>query len=659
MGCVMRSIHVTAEGSGVPAVLSLEELSVTFMTPAGEVAAVRDFSLRIGRGECVGVVGESGAGKSQAFLAVMGLLAGNGKAAGRGVFGGGGLVAEAPVDLMALRGAALDRIRGARIGMVFQDPMTSLTPHMSVGDQVAEPMVRHLGISWRDARARALALLQQVHVTDAPRRMRQFPHELSGGMRQRVMIAIALACDPELLIADEPTTALDVTIQAQILSLLAELKRARGMSMVLITHDFGAVAGIADRVAVMQGGRVVELDNVRAVMKAPRHAYTQALLRALPQVVAEVSGEAPDGAASHGAHGSANTLGAADAGASDAQRGARATDPCVGASAPTLAISNLCVQFPVSQGWFARSGVLRAVDDVSFDLHPGEALGVVGESGSGKSTLARAVLRLLRPTAGQVVWLGKPVEALSAAALKPLRRDLQIVFQDPLASLDPRMTVGEIVEEPLRVHQPGLGRAGRTRAVADMLVRVGISPDLATRYPHQFSGGQCQRIGIARAMVLKPQLLVCDEPVSALDVSIQEQIVTLLADLKREYGLSILFVSHNLAVVRRLCERVLVLYLGRMMELAPAGQLYAHPRHPYTRELLDAVPIPDPDLQPARLGRVLSGEPPSPLSPPSGCVYRTRCTLATEVCGAGIPAWDTETAHGVACHRWRELARST
>jgi oligopeptide transport system ATP-binding protein len=318
----------------------------------------------------------------------------------------------------------------------------------------------------------------------------------------------------------------------------------------------------------------------------------------------------------------------------------------------------LHVQFPVPRGWFARSVALRAVDDVSFDLYPGEALGIVGESGSGKSTLARAALRLLRPSAGRIVWLGKPVEGLSAAALKPLRRNLQIVFQDPLASLDPRMSVGEIVAEPLLVHRPELGAVERAREVADMLVRVGIAPGLVTRYPHEFSGGQCQRIGIARAMVLKPRLLVCDEPVSALDISIQEQIVTLLADLKREYGMSILFVSHNLGVVRRLCDRVLVLYLGRMMELAPAEQLYTGPRHPYTRELLEAVPIPDPDLQPARLGRVLTGEPPSPLSPPSGCVYRTRCPLAAEVCRTEIPAWE-ENDHAVACHRWREVARST
>ena len=639
-----------ADGSGAAAaVLQLEDLNVTFNTPDGEVAAVRDFALSVRRGECVGVVGESGAGKSQAFLATMGLLAANGCVRGRARFGS--------IDLIAQRGAVLDRVRGARIGMVFQDPMTSLTPHLAVGDQVAEPIVRHLSVSWREARSRALALLQQVHVTDAPRRMTQYPHELSGGMRQRVMIAIALACDPELLIADEPTTALDVTIQAQILALLVELKRERGMAMVLITHDFGAVAGVADRVAVMQGGRILELDTVRAVMKTPRHPYTQGLLRAVA-----LGGEARATDAATVARmpsGAETTL---------AESFARSVEPAGGLVPPrgpslsgadvpiALSISGLSVQFPVPRGWFARPAMLRAVDDVSLDLRAGEALGVVGESGSGKSTLARAALLLIRPTAGRVVWMGRSLEGESARQLKPLRRELQIVFQDPLASLDPRMTVGEIVEEPLRVHHPELSAAERARDVAEMLVRVGIAPDLINRYPHEFSGGQCQRIGIARAMILKPRLLVCDEPVSALDVTIQEQIVTLLADLKREYGMCILFVSHNLAVVRRLCDRVLVLYLGRMMELASSERLYTRPLHPYTRDLLEAVPIPDPDVQPARLTRVLGGEPPSPLNPPSGCVYRTRCPHAKDVCRERIPLWEeAEAGHRVACHRWREL----
>ena len=615
----MHSIRASTEsqdGTRDRHVLRLEGLAVTFAIADAEVAAVRDFSLSIGRGECVGVVGESGAGKSQAFLAVMGLLASNGRVQGRASFGS--------MNLIGQQGADLDRVRGARIGMVFQDPMTSLTPHIPVGDQVAEPIVRHMKVSWREARSRALALLQRVHVTDAPRRMTQYPHELSGGMRQRVMIAIALACDPELLIADEPTTALDVTIQAQILSLLKELKHERGMAMVLITHDLGAVAGIADRVAVMQSGRIVELDTVHAVMKTPRHPYTQALLRAMPKM------EGPF----------------AEAGANDVNRA-------------VLKVSRLSVQFDVHRGWFERPLTLRAVDDVSIELHAGEALGVVGESGCGKSTLARALLRLIRPTTGQVVGMGRALDGLSTRELKSLRGKLQIIFQDPLASLNPRMTVGEIIEEPLRVHRPELNANDRARTVAEMLTAVGIDPSLVSRYPHQFSGGQCQRIGIARAMILKPQLLVCDEPVSALDVSIQEQIVSLLADLKRKYGMCILFVSHNLAVVRRLCERVLVLYLGRMMELASSEQLYTRARHPYTRELLEAVPVPDPDIQPARLARALSGEPPSPLNPPTGCVYRTRCPHAADLCREQAPPWEEEGGtHWVACHRWREVAVS-
>jgi oligopeptide transport system ATP-binding protein len=416
----------------------------------------------------------------------------------------------------------------------------------------------------------------------------------------------------------------------------------------------------------MQGGRILELDTVGAVMKTPRHPYTQGLLRAVAlgeEARSEDAATAVKATLAANVRSVSGTPALADAFSRSAEPAVGLVPshglPLTGADVPVaLAISGLSVQFPVPRGWFARPAMLRAVDDVSLDLRAGEALGVVGESGSGKSTLARAALLLIRPGAGQVVWMGRSLEGLSARALKPLRRELQIVFQDPLASLDPRMTVGEIVEEPLRVHQPELSPGDRARAVAEMLVRVGIAPDLINRYPHEFSGGQCQRIGIARAMILKPRLLVCDEPVSALDVTIQEQIVTLLDDLKREYGMCILFVSHNLAVVRRLCDRVLVLYLGRMMELASSERLYTRALHPYTRDLLEAVPIPDPDVQPARLTRVLGGEPPSPLNPPSGCVYRTRCPHAKEVCGERVPTWEeAEVGHWVACHRWRELLR--
>ena len=612
----MPSIRASAEAAAAPAVLSLSGLTVTFDTPRGSITAAREVTLAVERGECLGVVGESGAGKSQVFLAVLGLLAANGRAQGSARFLG--------TELLRLAPAALDRVRGAGIGLVFQDPMTSLTPHLTVGGQIAEVIRRHRGVGRAEARAVALTLLERVQVSDPVRRMRQYPHELSGGLRQRVMIAIALSSEPQLLIADEPTTSLDVTIQAQILALLAELKRERAMAMVLITHDLGAVAGVADRVAVLREGCIVETGPVAAVLKTPRDPYTRTLVRDAPRLDAD---GAPPGAA--------------------------AAPP---GSPAALRLTDLTVRFDVGRGWFGPHARLTAVSAVSLELYAGESLGVVGESGCGKSTLVRAALQLLRPAAGRVVWMGQALADLPQGVLRALRRDLQIIFQDPLGSLDPRMTVGEIVGEPLRVHAPDLDRGARAAQLAAVLRRVGLSAELASRYPHELSGGQCQRVGIARATILKPRLLICDEPVSALDVPTQQQIVTLLAHLKRESDMCLLFVSHNLALVRQLCERVLVLYLGRMMELAPAHSLYTRPRHPYTRELLAAVPIPDPDIQPARLARARPGEPPSPLSPPSGCVYRTRCPHAAPVCAERIPEWEElPDTRRVACHRWREL----
>ncbi len=629
------------------AVLSLDRLGVTFTSPSGVVHAVRELSLSVGPAECLGVVGESGAGKSQAFLAALGLLAANGRATGAARLGS--------VDLLALSRRELDRVRGARIGLVFQDPMGSLTPHMRIGDQIAEPLVRHAGVSIAEARRRALALLNRVHVTDAARRMRQYPHEMSGGMRQRVMIAIALSCDPQLLIADEPTTALDVTIQAQILSLLAELKRSRGMSMVLITHDMGAVAGIADRVAVMRRGEIVEMGPVGALFKAPQHPYTRELLAAVQGVnsnaSAAVSSEAPGTVLGGGYVGGGAVVGSRAGTNTDNVREGTLTS-----AAPTLVLDDLRVSFKVRTRSFGKQQTLVAVDGVNLQLAPGEALGVVGESGSGKSTLARAALQLIRAESGRVVWLGREVDALAQKTLRPLRRDVQVIFQDPLASLDPRMTVAEIIGEPLHVHRSELDRAARVTEVLRMLDLVRLDRELAGRYPHELSGGQCQRVGIARAMATQPRLLICDEAVSALDATVQAQIVGLLAELKRAGGLAILFISHNLSVVRRLCDRILVLYLGRMMELAPAQSIYSRPLHPYTAELLESAPLADPDIQPARLSRALRGEPPSPLSPPSGCVYRTRCPHAAPICAERAPAWEeAEPGRWLACHRWRDL----
>ncbi len=631
-----------SEAPADDAVLRIEHLQVCYphavvrappYNSASETVAtyaVRDVSLTVRAGECLGILGESGAGKSQIFLAALGLLPASARIAGQVWFHA--------QPLLGRPSAELDRIRGARIGMVFQDPLTSLTPHLLIGDQIAEPLVRHRLMGWSEARSAALDLLQQVGVTDAPRRLRQYPHELSGGMRQRVMIAIALGCKPTLLIADEPTTALDVTTQAQILALLLELKQQRRMSLVLITHDLGVLAGVADRVAVMKDGGIVESGDIREVLRQPRDAYTRMLLAALPQITDSVAHEPQDSLAAH----------------------PHELRPASGeVASAALDVQALSVKYRVKLLPWQKARSLAAVGEASLTLRSGEALGIVGESGSGKSSLARAALRLIPAEAGQVLWLGRPVAAMRAAELRAARAGVQMVFQDPLASLDPRMTVREIVAEPLAVHRPDLSRAERAALISSMLNRVGLDSSLAARFPHQLSGGQCQRVGIARAMVLQPRVLVCDEPVSALDVTIQGQIIELLRELKAQSGLALLFISHDLAVVRRICDRVLVLYLGRMMELATSAALFSAPLHPYTRELLLSAPIADPDLQPERLRRTMPGEAPSPLQPPSGCVYRTRCVHATAVCSTSRPAWDCgtgEQAHCVACHHWRELA---
>ncbi len=620
MACAMPSTRASAEAApaGAEAVLSLTGLTVSFATAQGPVVAARDVTLSVERGECLAVVGESGAGKSQAFLAVMGLLAANGRAEGSARFAGR--------ELIGLPGAALDAVRGAGIGMVFQDPMTSLTPHLTIGDQLSEVLRHHARIPRRQLRECALQLLERVHVSDALRRLAQYPHELSGGMRQRVMIALALGSTPRLVILDEPTTALDVTIQAQILALLAELRGTHGLSLVLITHDLGAVAGVADRVAVMRAGSIVETGPVRALLSSPADAYTRRLVE---QAAALHAGPAAQ---------------------------VRTHGPLI------LEVRDLAVQYRVRHAGLGAGTHLPALTAVSFEVRAGESLGIVGESGSGKSTLARAALQLLRAASGRILWLGRAPAELPPRELRALRRQAQIIFQDPLGSLDPRMTVAEILAEPLRVHEPALAADARAQAVRAALSQVGLAAELAPRYPHELSGGQCQRVGIARAMILRPQLLVCDEPLSALDVPTQQQIVTLLTQLLQSSGTALLFISHNLALVRRLCERVLVLYLGRMMELAPTARLYDRPLHPYSQELLASLPGMDPDVEARRLARVRSGEPPSPLTPPSGCVYRTRCPHAVALCAERVPLWEepgapgsADSPGGIACHRWREL----
>jgi len=559
-------------------VLDVRDLSVTFDTNDGPVEAVSGVSLSIEAGDCLGIVGESGSGKSQTFLAAMGLLADNGRTTGSIRFG--------DIELLSLTTQEANRVRGAEMAMIFQDPLTALTPHLTVAQQMGEVLSIHRRMKGAAAERVCLEWLERVRIPEAKRRLRQYPHELSGGMRQRVMIAMAMLCSPKLLIADEPTTALDVTVQAEILDLMAELQREHRTAIALITHDMGVVARMCDRVEVMRLGRFVEGGAVDDIFHAPKHGYTRMLLDAMPRLdAASPAAPLPDAA-----------------------------------EGEILTVRDVKVAFPIrlDRGIFGKTMPLRAVDGVSFDLRPGETLGIVGESGCGKSTLARAVLQLVPTSDGSVTWLGKDLTALDRRRLKKARRDLQIVFQDPLASLNPRMTIAASIAEPLRTFQPGLTSRERKLKVAEIMERVGLDQRMINRYPHELSGGQNQRVGIARAMINRPKLVICDEAVSALDVSIQAQIVALLKELQADMGLSMLFISHDLGVVRDISHRIMVLYLGRVVELAGRDDLYERPEHPYTRSLISAVPIPDPRVERTRERIRLPGELPSPLDPAAG-----------------------------------------
>ncbi|HEX5046521.1 MAG TPA: ABC transporter ATP-binding protein [Gammaproteobacteria bacterium] len=598
------------------AVLAVEGLNVRFATPDGEVHAVKDLTFALKEGETLGLVGESGSGKSQSLLALLGLLAANGRVSGTALFDNR--------DLLALPERELRGVRGRKISMIFQDPMTSLNPYLTIESQLVQVVRAHERVSTKAARVRCIEMLEAVAIPEAAARFKRYPHELSGGMRQRVMIAASLLLGPKVLIADEPTTALDVTVQAQILELMKDVKRRFGTAIILVTHDLGVIAGLADRVLVMHGGELKEQGVVEDIFYRPRHEYTRSLLAAVPRL-------------------------------DSASRTAAAVE--ARDAAPLVEVRDLQVHFAVpAPSGFARR-TLKAVDGVGLTLAPGETLGVVGESGSGKSTLARAVLKLVPATAGRISVLGTDVTGMRAARLRPLKRNLQVVFQDPLASLNPRMTVGDIVSEPLWTHRPELTAAETRAKVVEMLRRVGLTGRELNRYPHEFSGGQCQRIGIARALVLEPKIVVCDEPVSALDVSIQAQIVKLLIELRAELGLALIFIAHDLAVVRQISHRVLVMYLGRVMEVGPRDALYERPLHPYTRALLSAVPLPDPRAERARPRELLSGDLPSPITPPSGCRFRTRCRYAVERCATETPALRRFDETHVACHRVEELAK--
>ncbi|MCW5321988.1 dipeptide ABC transporter ATP-binding protein [Verminephrobacter aporrectodeae subsp. tuberculatae] len=563
-------------------VCAVENLSVRFATSERSVDAVRNLSFHVDHGETLAVVGESGSGKSVTSLALMRLVEHGG---GR-ILGGRMLLRRrsgAVLDLAQARDAAMRSVRGADVAMIFQEPMTSLNPVFTAGEQIAEAIRIHQGKGRAAARAEALRMLELVRIPDARNTLDRFAHQLSGGMRQRVMIAMALSCRPQLLIADEPTTALDVTIQAQILQLIRELQEEMRMGVLFITHDMGVVAEIADRVLVMYCGNKVEEGVCHTVFAAPQHAYTRALLSAVPRLGAMRGTDLPakfellraDGAAAAVPNTAPQSTVRADAG-------------------PILRVRDLVTRFDVRSGVFGRvKRRVHAVEKISFDLYPGETLALVGESGCGKSTTGRSLLRLVESQSGVIEFGGKNVRALPARELQALRRNIQFIFQDPFASLDPRVTVGFSIMEPLLIHGIAKGAPARQR-VDWLLQRVGLPPEFAQRYPHEFSGGQRQRIAIARALALNPGVVVADESVSALDVSIQAQIVNLMLDLQRELGVAFLFISHDMAVVERISHRVAVMYLGQIVEIGPRRAVFEAPQHAYTRRLMAAVPVADP-----------------------------------------------------------------
>jgi glutathione transport system ATP-binding protein len=580
-------------------VVEVSDLTVAFATSERTVVAVKELAFHVDRGETLAIVGESGSGKSVTSLALMRLIEHGGGRITQGSLrlrrNNGQLIDLARADNATLRG-----VRGGDIAMIFQEPMTSLNPVFTVGEQISESIRLHQGMDDRAALAEALRMLELVRIPEARQVLQRYPHQLSGGMRQRVMIAMALCCRPALLIADEPTTALDVTIQAQILQLIRTLQTEMHMGVMFITHDMGVVAEVADRVLVMYRGEKVEEGRTEAIFHAPQHRYTQALLSAVPRLGAMAGEDHP--AKFPLLQMDSDTRGAPV----EPQATVRIDD------GPVLRVRELTTRFPVRSGLFGKvSKQVHAVEKVSFDLYPGETLALVGESGCGKSTTGRSLLRLVDSQSGSIEFAGQRIDTLQGPALQRLRRDIQFIFQDPFASLDPRVTVGFSIMEPLLVHKLASGKAAQER-VDWLLEKVGLPAEHAQRYPHEFSGGQRQRIAIARALASNPKVVIADESVSALDVSIQAQIVNLLLDLQREFGLAFLFISHDMAVVERVSHRVAVMYLGQIVEIGPRRAIFENPQHPYTKKLMDAVPVADPERR-NRNRPLLTEEIPSPV----------------------------------------------
>jgi len=593
--------------------LSIEGLKTSFQTDEGTIQAVNGIDLVIPHGKTVALVGETGSGKSVTAFSSIRLVAEPGKiVAGKiSLHDPEGNVDCVLTDLNP-RGRLIRSIRGKRIAMVFQEPMSSLSPVHTAGSQIVEAIRLHTNKSKREAKEHAIHMMKRMGIPNSRERFDAYPHQLSGGLRQRIMIAIGLSCRPELLIADEPTTALDVTIQAQILELLADLKREYRMSMLFITHDLGVVAQIADSVIVMYHGKIVERGEVRQIFAHPKHPYTKALMAAVPSIKGNRS----------------QRLNIVTTTNKKVDKARNVTAHHVDqVQEPLMSVSNLRKYFPVTKGFMSKTKTtIKAVDDVSFDIYEGECLGLVGESGSGKTTVGHCILRAQTPTSGTIRFrMGNETADLAQASadiLKRARTRMGLIFQDPFSSLDPRMTVADIIGEPLRLN--GMrSRSERLDRVQELILRVGLEPEHLMRFPHAFSGGQRQRIGIARALALKPSFVMADEAVSALDVSVQAQVLNLMQDLQAELGLSYLFVSHDLSVVRHIADRVAVMYCGRIVELAKTDELFNNPLHPYTRALLSAVPVPDPTNPMKRID--LGIEPPDPTNPPCACVQFKDC----------------------------------
>jgi len=668
--------------------LEVRNLTTQFKIEDCTVHAVDSISYHIDAGEIVSIVGESGCGKSASQLSVLQLIpTPPGKIVGGEVIFDGEDILTFKSDSEEMRA-----IRGGKIGMIFQEPMTSLNPVLTIGQQIVESLRLHLKMVPETARSRAIELLKLVGIPDADQRIDHYPHQFSGGMRQRAMIAMALCCNPKLLIADEATTAVDVTTQAQLLELLRRTVQQFSMSLLIVTHNLGIVARYAQRIYVMYAGRIVESGTAKEIFGDPRHPYTVGLLKSVPRLdepkgrqLIPIHGLPPSltrqttacvffprcsrhlDACQHDSFPALEHIGGqhhvACHSALSQKDGTSVADTSIATPTPShgrassngvlLEVRNLKMYFPVTKGLLRRKVAdLKAVDDISFTIQRGETLGLVGESGCGKTTVGRCLLRLYRPVAGEIHFEIRDIAGLPKAHVRAIRHKMQLIFQDPYSSLDPRQSAGDIVGEPLKIHRLVKSKGEYQDRVAELFQMVGLNPILADRVPHEFSGGQRQRIGIARALATHPSFIVCDEPISALDVSIQAQIVNLLDELQNQLGLTYLFIGHDLSVVRHISDRVAVMYLGRIVEMTDCESLYANPLHPYTRALLSAVPIPDPFVE-ERRGQVilLKGEVPSLLNPPTGCNFHQRCPIAAPECSQVVPPLrDVGGVHCVACH---------